>query len=115
MLRLTKSDPKKLQFTNEKTNRNIMFLFFSGVSFTSRQFSRVRLHEAEPGGTYYIMVEAMQDIRNLTMEMKLINDKQEQENSRRIFDQNSNNQRIPKILEESMRSSFSWPRRLSVP
>jgi len=87
----------------------------TGVSFTSRQFSRVRLHEAEPGGTYFVMVEAMQDIRNLTMEMKLINDQQEQENSRRIFNQNSNNQRIPKILEESMRSSFSWPRRLSVP
>ena len=84
MLRLTKSDPKKLQFTNEKTNRNILFLFFSGVSFTSRQFSRVRLHEAEPGGTYYVMVEAMQDIRNLTMEMKLINDQQERENFRRI-------------------------------
>ena len=79
MLRLTKSDPKKLQFTNEKTNRNILFLFFSGVSF-----SRVRLHEAEPGGTYYVMVEAMQDIRNLTMEMKLINDQQERENFRRI-------------------------------
>ena len=50
-----------------------MFSFyFSGVSFTSRQFSRIRLHEAEPGGNYFVMVEAMQNIRNLTLEIKLI-------------------------------------------
>jgi len=64
----------------------------TGISFTSRQFSRVRLHEAE-AGEYFVMVEAMQDIDNLTMEVKLINNQQ----------------------DESMRSSFAWPRRLSVP
>jgi len=65
----------------------------TGVSFTSRQFSRIRVHEAEPGGVYFVMVEAMQDIDNLTMEMKLINNQP----------------------EESLRSNFAWPRRISVP
>jgi len=67
----------------------------TGVSFTSRQFSRIRLHKAEPGGTYFVMVEAMENIRNLTLEMKLIDTNQQ---------------------EESMRSSFGWPRRqITVP
>jgi len=67
----------------------------SGISFTSRGFSRIRLHEAEPG-SYFVMVEAMQDIRNLTMEVNLINTDSQ--------------------AEESMRSSSSyWPRRISIP
>ena len=44
--------------------------------------------EAESGGTYFFMVGALQDIRNLTMKMKLINNQQEQEKF----------WRIPKIL-----------------
>jgi len=70
----------------------------TGVSFTSRQFSRIRLHEAEPGGNYFVMVEAMQNIRNLTLEMKLIDTTQQE------------------VQIESMRSSFAWPRRqITVP
>lgn len=65
----------------------------TGVSFTSRQFSRIRIHEAEPGGNYFVMVEAMQNIRNLTLEMKLIDTSQQE------------------VQIESMRSSFAWPRR----
>ena len=36
------------------------------------------------GGTYFVMVGALRDIHNLTMEMKLIKDQQEQENFWRI-------------------------------
>ena len=61
-----------------------LFLFFSEVSFTSWQFSLIRLYKAEPRSIYFVMVGAMQDIWNLTMEMKLINDQQERENFRRI-------------------------------
>ena len=63
------------QFVYEKNpyeSLNVFIFCFSGVSFTSRQFSRIRIHEAEPGGNYFVMVEAMQNIRNLTLEMKLI-------------------------------------------
>ena len=59
------------------------YYFFSGVSFTSRQFSRIRLHEA--GGIYFVMVEAMRDMQNLAMEMKYINNQQEQGNFYGVF------------------------------
>lgn len=70
----------------------------TGVSFTSRQFSRIRIHEAEPGGNYFVMVEAMQNIRNLTLEMKLIDPTQQE------------------VQIEKIRSSNAWPRRhISIP
>jgi len=43
----------------------------TGVSFTSRQFSRLRLYQPE-AGSYFIMVEALKDITSLTFEAKLI-------------------------------------------
>jgi len=62
----------------------------TGVSFVSRQYARIRVDEAQPG-PYFVMVEALQDIRNVTLEVKIVGNRQ----------------------EESVRAS-SWPR-FSVP
>lgn len=62
----------------------------TGVSFVSRQYARIRIDEAQPG-PYFVMVEALQDIRNVTLEVRIVGNKE----------------------EESVRSR-SWPR-FSVP
>jgi len=53
----------------------------TGVSFVSRQFSRVRVHDAE-AGPYFIMVEALRDLRNVTLELNILG---HQEEERRRF------------------------------
>jgi len=42
----------------------------TGVSFVSRKYSRIRVYEARPG-PYFIMVEPLQDIRNVTIEVNV--------------------------------------------
>lgn len=46
------------------------FKYYSGVSFVSRKYSRIRVYEARPG-PYFIMVEPLQDIRNVTIEINV--------------------------------------------
>jgi len=70
----------------------------TGVSFVSRQYARIRVDEAQPG-PYFVMVEAMQDIRNVTLEVNIVGSN----------DRSSHQ-------EESVRSSHKyWPRYHSVP
>ena len=57
------------------------FIFFSGVSFVSRKYSQIRVYEAHPG-PYFVMIEALQDIRNITLEVDIFSEQPEKTRSR---------------------------------
>lgn len=48
----------------------------TGVSFVSRSYSRIRVYEARPG-PYFVMLEALQDIRNVTLEVNVFSEQPE--------------------------------------
>ena len=49
----------------------------------SRGFSRARVHNAE-AGPYFIMVEALRDLRNVTLELNIIGSQEEERRRFRI-------------------------------
>lgn len=53
----------------------------TGVSFVSRKYSRIRVYEARPG-PYFVMVEALQDIRNVTLEVNVFGEEKHKELTR---------------------------------
>lgn len=53
----------------------------TGVSFVSRKYSRIRVYEAHPG-PYFVMIEALQDIRNITLEVDIFSEQPEKSRSR---------------------------------
>ncbi len=55
-----------------------LFAFFRGISFVTRQYSRVRVDNAKPG-PYFFAIEAMQDLRNLTLTLNIVSAKDERE------------------------------------
>ena len=59
-----------LPILQQSQNRITLFWYYSGVSFVSRKYSRIRVYEARPG-PYFIMVEPLQDIRNVTIEINV--------------------------------------------
>ena len=61
--------------------RNKFIFFSSGVSFVSRKYSRIRVYEAHPG-PYFVMIEALQDIRNITLEVDIFSEQPEKSRSR---------------------------------
>ena len=71
--------PKYL-ITGPKSNYNFS-MYYSGVSFVSRKYSRIRVYEARPG-PYFIMVEPLQDIRNVTIEINVFAEEKYVERSR---------------------------------
>ena len=48
------------------------FTGFSGISYTSRGYSQIRLDDPPPDSAYFVTVEPRADIRNLTMVVTLL-------------------------------------------
>ena len=58
-------------FLDHQKNNTPHFIDFSSISFISRQYSRIR-EESAGSGLYFIMVEALTDVRNLTLAVSLL-------------------------------------------
>ncbi len=64
------SDLHYTAFLTLRSSRNVVIIP-SSISFITRRYSRIRLEDAPPG-PYHLLLEALADLRNLTISVSIV-------------------------------------------